>query len=62
MEIASGLSRILRDANQEVPDFLPNATGDDNYNENAFGGHDVRQEAKSSSAPQAHGAQEEEEW
>lgn len=38
MKIAAGLSKILRDANQKVPNYLLNDTGDANFHESTFGG------------------------
>lgn len=62
--LCADLVRILKQAEQEVPDFLMSGGmgGGGAYNSSNFGGRDVRKSNNQDSTPAAHGADEEEDW
>ncbi|KAM3963269.1 LOW QUALITY PROTEIN: vasa-like [Aphomia sociella] len=58
--LAADLGKILRQADQEVPDFLQD-TGPGNYKSNKYGGSDVRN-FNNATTPVDQGQEPEEEW
>lgn len=62
--MAPDLVKIIKQANQEVPDFLSNYAGGAAGSADQFGGRDMRSTKQTtSSAPAAHGGGgDDEEW